>query len=93
MFQHDMSPPSWGDRANTIKAEFDYKSPKLRLSVFAYLVENDRELNVDVIDSIVTYISGGVDEYTGMIEKLQNADRPDTIIEDGKNPYEQGGYA
>jgi hypothetical protein len=94
MFPHEIQQPSYEDRADLLRAEFDYRSPKLRISVFAYLVENGIEPDLEKIDEIVSYISDEIVEYADDVATLG----PELTIIPGDDetdgdPYDlNGGY-
>ena len=99
-------PPTYSERADIIRMEFDVRSPKLRLSIFAYLVEagikpgdiTSQEAFMELLAHVTEYVSDGVDDYADDVEELQPAtaiaqlDLLDDSSED-KNPYDpDGGY-
>lgn len=99
--------PSFKDRADIIRTEFDVRAPKLRLSIFAYLVEagirpgdiTDSEAFMELLAHVTEYVAADVSDYADAIELFEkDADVTDiSLLDDlgeGENPYgpKQGGY-
>ncbi len=97
---------SFEERADLIRMEFDRRAPKIRLSIFAYLVEAgllgedmDTEEFITLMHKVNEFITADVEEYAKDVAKLQ----PE-VSETGKglkdlniltlgddDPYGQGG--
>ncbi len=73
--------PTYAERADIIRMEFDVRSPKLRLSIFAYLVEAGimpqeivtEESFMELLAHVTEYVSDGVEEYADDVENLEPA--------------------
>ncbi len=96
---------SFEERADILRMEFDVRSPKLRLSVFAYLIEagvkpdevNSIESFVSLMHKVTEFVAADVQEYANEVAKLgpdpSVTGISDLIIpdKDGDDPYLQGG--
>jgi hypothetical protein len=93
---------NYEEKADIIRVEFDPRSPKLRLSIFAYLIENGViPSNVgatgdflDVLDQVTNYVAEDAEKYAEHVESFQSEfDDDDLIIldKDGDDPYGTGG--
>ncbi len=97
---------SYKEKADVIRSEFDGRAPKLRLSIFAYLIEagvkpddvNTTEDFVALMREVTDFVSGDVEEYAVTVSEIedQTPEPPSTsIIElDENSPYRdnEGGY-
>ena len=98
--------PSFKDRADIIRTEFDARAPKLRLSVFAYLVEagiqpediTTSEAFMELLAHVVEFVAAETNDYASAIELFEkDADITDISLLDDlnedENPYgHDGGY-
>lgn len=95
-------PFSFEERADIIRMEFDPLSPKLRLSIFAYLIEagvtpgeiKTIEAFVELMHKVTEFVSENVGKYADIIAELEPAKIEDNIIlldKEGDDPYGQGG--
>ena len=88
--------PDYEERADIIRMEFDRRAPKLRLSIFAYLVENGMTLAdtngperfIDVMQAVTDFVSADVVEYANDVAQLAPPTLEDDVpeVEDG-GPY------
>jgi len=98
------NPFSFEERADVIRMEFDVRSPKLRLSIFAYLIEagvkpeevNTIESFVSLMHKVTEFVSEDVPAYANDVAELQPEKVEKSIAltfgdEDGDDPYLQGG--
>ncbi|KKL59861.1 hypothetical protein LCGC14_2211080 [marine sediment metagenome] len=99
--------PSFEERADLIRMEFDKRAPKIRLSIFAYLVEagilGHKDMNteefIDLMAKVNEFISSDVEEYATDVAALEpelsnSVDVPKdiSILTLGEDdPYGQGG--
>lgn len=92
------------ERADVIRVEFDARSPKLRLSIFAYLVENGftpKDISttdefLEILAHVTEYVASDVEEYADYVADFEPEETDaglDLIIldKDGDDPYGQGG--
>ncbi len=98
----DNSPFSFEERADIVRMEFDRRSPKLRLSIFAYLIEagvkpqevTDIESFVALMHKVTEFVSEDVSDYANDVAELEPDKVENNIIlldKDGDDPYGQGG--
>jgi len=98
--------PSFSEKADIIRSEFDVGAPKLRLSIFAYLVEagikpadiETTEAFMELLAHVTEYVAAETTDYSNMVEGME----PNVTSEvvsllddiDGENPYKdgEGGY-
>ena len=99
------NPFSFEERADIVRMEFDVRSPKLRLSIFAYLIEagvkpdevNTIEAFVSLMHKVTEFVAEDVKGYADTVADLEPekviTDTSDLIIpdKDGDDPYLQGG--
>jgi len=79
------------DHADLMHVEFDARAPKLRLQVFAFLVENEQEATPEKVDEMVQYIGADIEAYTEMIRTMA-PEEPTIIVKvDEDNPYGEDG--
>jgi hypothetical protein len=99
--------PSFEERADLIRMEFDARSPKIRLSIFAYLVEagilgHERmgvEEFIDLMNRVNEFISADVEEYATDVgalepevtEKSENLGDLNILTLGEDDPYGHGG--
>ncbi len=100
------SPFSFKERADILRMEFDVRSPKLRLSIFAYLIEagvkpdevNSIESFVSLMHKVTEFVAEEVSDYADEVAELES-DQTVTGIsklikpddKDGDDPYGQSG--
>ena len=71
--------PSFEERADLIRMEFDARAPKIRLSIFAYLVEagilgHEKmgiEEFIELMNKVNEFISADVEEYATDVAALE----------------------
>lgn len=86
--------PSLTDKAQTIRTEYDSRAPKLRLSIFAYLLDAGlKPKEIKTVDEfwtfyrdVVEFVTENTHEYSDEIAALGDApdadNLPDDIIDD-----------
>ena len=98
-------PPSYGERADLIQSEFDGRAPKLRLSIFAYMVEagikpkdiKTSEAFMELLAHVTEYVSGDVADYVKHVRGMAPTTSALEVLqfddddEDADNPYGPGG--
>jgi len=101
--QGGYSTPTFGEKADIIRSEFDQRAPKLRLSVFAYLVEagikpkdiDSTDAFMQLLSYVTEYVSADTENYAAALEELEPAVSAEAVALlddiDGENPYGSGG--
>lgn len=77
---------SYEERADLIRMEFDRRAPKIRLSIFAYLVEAGTlgegtigvEEFMELMNKVHEFISSDVEEYAVSVAALEPDEKPET---------------
>lgn len=95
---------SFEERADILRMEFDGRSPKLRLSIFAYLIEagvkpdeiNDIESFISLMHKVTEFVSEDIKEYANDVsdlepEQVTSIEKLTILDKDGDDPYLQGG--
>ena len=97
---------SYEERADLIRMEFDRRAPKIRLSIFAYLVEAGIlgegvmgvEEFMELMAKVNEFISSDVEEYAVSVAALEPDEKPDKdkttpelFIVEGDDPYGHNG--
>ena len=93
---------SFEERADIVRMEFDSRSPKLRLSIFAYLIEagvqpdeiNTIESFVSLMHKVTEFVSEDVKGYAEDVAELEPDKVEGNIVlldKDGDDPYLQDG--
>ena len=98
---------SYEERADLIRMEFDRRAPKIRLSIFAYLVEagilGEGTIGVEefmeLMNKVHEFISSDVEEYAVSVAALEpdekaeteTASVPELFIVEGEDPYGHNG--
>ena len=100
----DQRPPTFQEKADIIRSEWDPRNPKLRLTVFGYLMENGHDAQPEDVHTIVEYICADFEEFVTTVEALESTVPevpeeedafPGMFEDEDENPYGQdaGGYA
>ena len=94
---------SYEERADLIRMEFDRRAPKIRLSIFAYLVEagilGEGTIGVEefmeLMNRVHEFISHDVEAYAVDVAKLEPDEKPETDKKGDGTPelfiVEEGG--